>query len=72
MIYDKLGQKSSFSGDSNCLHVTDSAGYIIMTESEYPNNRIWTTREKFQAFIDGVKAGEFDKYGLLAECGSVV
>ncbi|WP_078608863.1 DUF397 domain-containing protein [Streptomyces californicus] len=52
-------QKSSFSGtQEQCVEITESAGRILMRESAVAV----TSREKFAAFIQGVKAGEFDHF----------
>lgn len=37
---------------------------IWVRDSERPHDEIWMSRESWQQFIDGVKAGEFD----LKEC----
>ncbi|KOU06058.1 MULTISPECIES: DUF397 domain-containing protein [Streptomyces] len=56
-------QKSSFSGtQEQCVEITESAGQILMRESDDPGAVAVTSREKFAAFIQGVKAGEFDHF----------
>lgn len=57
-------QKSSFSGadnNQNCIHtrLTES-GEIELVESETPGAIVTTSRANFEAFVKGVKAGEFD------------
>ncbi|MCZ0980297.1 DUF397 domain-containing protein [Streptomyces diastatochromogenes] len=57
-------QKSSFSGadnNQNCIHarLTES-GEIELIESEAPGASVVTSRANFEAFLKGVKAGEFD------------
>ncbi|MCF3168814.1 DUF397 domain-containing protein [Streptomyces sp. CB04723] len=56
-------QKSSFSASQDqCVEITESAGRILMRESDDPGAVAVTSREKFAAFIQGVKAGEFDHF----------
>ncbi|MDK9496652.1 DUF397 domain-containing protein [Streptomyces katrae] len=57
-------QKSSFSGGNgeNCIEVGQQAGSIVMRESDDPGHVITTSRSKLAAFIQGVKAGEFDHF----------
>ncbi|MGD3112323.1 DUF397 domain-containing protein [Streptomyces sp. YGL11-2] len=56
-------QKSSFSGGGNpeeCIELAPHDDAILMRESDAPDVVVTTTRSKLQAFIQGVKAGEFD------------
>ncbi|MFI5686801.1 DUF397 domain-containing protein [Streptomyces sp. NPDC051636] len=55
-------QKSSFSGGGgeNCVELAEHDGGILMRESDDPSRVVVTSREKLQAFLLGVKAGEFD------------
>ncbi|MFE1787614.1 DUF397 domain-containing protein [Streptomyces sp. NPDC059525] len=57
-------QKSSFSGGNgeNCIEVAQQEGFIVMRESDDPGLIITTTPAKLAAFIQGVKAGEFDHF----------
>lgn len=56
-------QKSSFSnGQEQCVEIAEHAGGILMRESDDPSAVAATSREKFAAFIQGVKAGEFDHF----------
>ncbi|THA28142.1 DUF397 domain-containing protein [Streptomyces sp. A0958] len=57
-------QKSSFSGGGGeqCVEVAQQAGQILMRESDDPDAVTTTSRAKFAAFIEGVKAGEFDHF----------
>jgi hypothetical protein len=57
-------QKSSFSGGGgeNCVEVAQHDGNIVMRESDAPGDIITTSRDKLAAFIQGVKAGEFDHF----------
>lgn len=64
MIIDwSQAQKSSFSnGGANCVQVVATHGAIAIRESDRPDEVILTTPEKLAAFIQGVKAGEFDHF----------
>ncbi|WP_330175369.1 DUF397 domain-containing protein [Streptomyces sp. NBC_01498] len=54
-------QKSSFSGEGpQCVEIAARNDDILVRESDDPNIITTTTRDKFAAFIAGVKAGEFD------------
>lgn len=57
-------QKSSFSGANgeNCIEIAQQEGHIVMRESDDPGLVITTTPAKLAAFIQGVKAGEFDHF----------
>lgn len=63
-------EKSRYSTDaegSNCLEVSAGEGdEILLRESDDPAVIIRTTRAKLQAFIDGARSGQFDKYGTSA------
>ncbi|MFD7262079.1 DUF397 domain-containing protein [Streptomyces sp. NPDC059874] len=60
-------EKSRYSTDaegSNCLEVSAGEGdEILLRESDDPAVIIRTTRAKLQAFLDGARAGQWDKYG---------
>ncbi|MFI2027230.1 DUF397 domain-containing protein [Streptomyces buecherae] len=56
-------QKSSKStGGEQCLELAEDAGEILVRESDDPNVILKTTPVKLRAFIQGVKAGEFDHF----------
>lgn len=57
-------QKSSFSGGGGeqCVEVAQHSEQILMRESDDPGAVTTTSRAKFAAFIEGVKAGEFDHF----------
>ncbi|MFD3481806.1 DUF397 domain-containing protein [Streptomyces sp. NPDC058665] len=56
-------QKSSFSeGGAQCVEIAAHNGEILMRESDDPNVVTTTSRNKFAAFVAGVKAGEFDHF----------
>ncbi|MFG2173358.1 DUF397 domain-containing protein [Streptomyces niveus] len=57
-------QKSSFSGGGGeqCVEIATHNGAILVRESDDPNTVTTTSRDKFAAFIAGVKAGEFDHF----------
>ena len=56
--------KSSYSGVGNCVEamkgVVNGEHMITIRDSERPAMSILTTTECWDAFIAGVKAGEFD------------
>lgn len=41
---------------------TGPDGSVYMRESGHPDNVVVTTRAKWEAFVKGVKAGEFDDF----------
>jgi hypothetical protein len=59
-------QKSSFSsgdGNSECLEVSRGEdGLVRIRESDEPDVVAVTTPAKWNAFIKGIKAGEFDHF----------
>ncbi|MFF2957645.1 DUF397 domain-containing protein [Streptomyces sp. NPDC057963] len=64
MSADIEWQKSSFSGGGGeqCIEVARHTDDILMRESDDPSVVTTTSRAKFAAFIQGVKAGEFDRF----------
>ncbi|MEV5201656.1 DUF397 domain-containing protein [Streptomyces sp. NPDC053720] len=63
MSADIEWQKSSFSGGGEqCVEVARQAEDILVRESDDPSAVTRTSRSKFAAFIQGVKAGEFDHF----------
>ncbi|MEU8570179.1 DUF397 domain-containing protein [Streptomyces pathocidini] len=63
---DHEWRKSSFSGadgQGDCLEVTAGEdGLIYIRESDDPDVVAVTTPAKWDAFVKGVKAGEFDHF----------
>ena len=58
-----LWQKSSFSGggNGNCVEVAASErGRVHLRESDRPGAVVTTTARKLEAFLEGVRTGEFD------------
>lgn len=57
-------QKSSYSAEAaNCVYVAAAGdGSIKIRESDDPDTVVTTTPDKLDAFIRGVKAGEFDHF----------
>lgn len=52
---------SSFSGGGNCVEVRDSGdGLHTVRHSKGPDRELTFTRAEWDAFVKGVKAGEFD------------
>ncbi|MFC9752779.1 DUF397 domain-containing protein [Streptomyces sp. NPDC056921] len=63
MSADIEWQKSSFSGGGEqCVEVAWQGEEILVRESDDPHTVTRTSRAKFAAFIQGVKAGEFDHF----------
>ncbi|MGW7582145.1 DUF397 domain-containing protein [Kitasatospora sp. NPDC054768] len=59
-------QKSSYSAaNSQCIEVRPAGGVIELRESDEGDVIVRTTARKFAAFLQGAKAGEFDR---LATC----
>lgn len=53
--------KSSFSnGSSACVEVRGDDDAIYLRESDDPDMIVTTSRAKWEAFLAGAKAGEFD------------
>lgn len=56
-------QKSTFSGNAaDCVEIAISDGVIHIRESDQPDEVVTTTPAKLRAFLQGVKAGEFDHF----------
>ncbi|MFD0272799.1 DUF397 domain-containing protein [Kitasatospora sp. NPDC127111] len=54
-------QKSSYSGaNADCIEVRTAEGLIELRESDDGEVIVRTTPAKFAAFLQGIKAGEFD------------
>ncbi|MGW3041577.1 DUF397 domain-containing protein [Kitasatospora sp. NPDC001159] len=59
-------QKSSYSGaNDTCVEVRTADGQVELRESDDGGIVVRTTPAKFERFIQGVKAGEFDHHGGL-------
>ena len=60
-IQGKKFKKSSFSGVMhNCVGVSFEKDHILLTNTENPTVMIKFSVEEWQAFLKGVKNGEFD------------
>ncbi|MFF1905107.1 DUF397 domain-containing protein [Kitasatospora sp. NPDC058218] len=60
-MFNTEWQKSSFSGSGgDCVEVRTVDGLVELRESDDSGVIIRTTPTKFAAFLQGVKAGEFD------------
>ncbi|MER7043810.1 DUF397 domain-containing protein [Streptomyces jumonjinensis] len=57
-------QKSSFPGGDGpeCVEIAQHDGSILVRESDDPGTVVTTDRAKLAAFLQGVKAGEFDHF----------
>ncbi|MFJ8437103.1 DUF397 domain-containing protein [Kitasatospora sp. NPDC094019] len=61
-------QKSTFSGSGNdCVEVRTIDGVVEMRESDVGEVIVRITRQKFAAFLQGVKVGEFDRHAGVCE-----
>jgi hypothetical protein len=61
MAGDRRWQKSTHSGISDCVEVARDAEGVRIRDSEYPDGAVLDfTTAAWQAFIAGVKDGEFD------------
>ena len=65
MVSGRVGKDgfkpSSFSGGGNCVEVRDSGdGLHTVRHSKGPDRELTFTRAEWDAFVKGVKAGEFD------------
>ncbi|MFJ9946264.1 DUF397 domain-containing protein [Kitasatospora sp. NPDC091207] len=61
MMLNTEWQKSSFSGSGgDCVEVRTVGGLVELRESDDGDVIVRTTPTKFAAFLQGVKAGEFD------------
>ncbi|MER7049024.1 DUF397 domain-containing protein [Streptomyces jumonjinensis] len=59
---DKAWQQSSYcgGGGNNCVQAKREGTAIHLRESQRPDDEITMTPDQFAAFVQGVKAGEFD------------
>ncbi|MFJ9951408.1 DUF397 domain-containing protein [Kitasatospora sp. NPDC091207] len=56
-------QKSSYSGNSNqCLEVRTADDMVEIRDPDTGDIIVRTTHRKWEAFLLGVKAGEFDHF----------
>jgi predicted secreted Zn-dependent protease len=61
---DITWRRASFCGGGECVEVGQRDGLIVMRDSKEPGgNSLRYTSEEWRAFVDGVKAGEFDHLG---------
>ncbi|MFF2039832.1 DUF397 domain-containing protein [Kitasatospora sp. NPDC058170] len=58
-----IWQKSSYSGSSNaCVEVRTANALVELRESDDGDIIVRTTPATFAAFVQGIKAGEFDHH----------
>ncbi|MEU6966389.1 DUF397 domain-containing protein [Kitasatospora aureofaciens] len=58
-------QKSSYSGaNDNCVEVRQTSGLVELRESDDGEVIVRTAPARFAAFLQGVKAGEFDHLAI--------
>jgi len=56
--------KSTHSTSQECVEVGHTAGAVGLRDSKNPDGpELWFTPEEWDAFVSGVKAGEFDDMG---------
>ncbi|WP_149828162.1 DUF397 domain-containing protein [Streptomyces tailanensis] len=56
-------RKSSFSADTGaCVEVAEDDGFVLLREGDDPDVIVRTTHRKLRAFLEGVRAGEFDDF----------
>lgn len=54
-------KKSSFSGGAGCVEVAvDDDGVVLVRHTRYPDPALVFGPQEWAAFVQGVKAGEFD------------
>ncbi|PJE99470.1 DUF397 domain-containing protein [Streptomyces carminius] len=49
-------------GGNNCIEIARDGDRVLMRESNNPDKVVVTTPAKLEAFLLGVKAGEFDHF----------
>ncbi|GAA2384679.1 hypothetical protein GCM10010420_03720 [Streptomyces glaucosporus] len=49
-------------GGNNCIEIARDGDRVLMRESSRPDEIVVTTPAKLEAFLLGVKAGEFDHF----------
>lgn len=52
--------KSTKCGENACVEVFFGPDGISVRNSQIPGERVWFTNDEWEAFIGGVKNGEFD------------
>ncbi|WP_030060057.1 MULTISPECIES: DUF397 domain-containing protein [Streptomyces] len=56
-------QKSSLSGDkAEYIEIASDGDLVYIRQSDDPTHIVTTTRIKFNAWVRGAKAGEFDHF----------
>ena len=54
-------QRSSFCGSNACVEIAEISGQFMLRDSKNPDVAPFTfTSEEWTAFVQGVRAGEFD------------
>jgi hypothetical protein len=49
-------------GGNNCIEIARDGDRVLMRESSKPDEIVVTTPAKLDAFLKGIKAGEFDHF----------
>lgn len=55
-----MWKRSSKCEGGHCLEVAQDSNIVILRNNIDPRQVVATTREEWKAFVEGVKAGEFD------------
>jgi hypothetical protein len=59
---DLTWQKSSFCIEDACLEVAKTSDAVSLRDSKAPDTVLTLTAADWQAFLAGVKTGEFDQH----------
>jgi hypothetical protein len=59
---DEFRKASACAGTANCVEVAPHPifDYVLLRDSKDPNNVLKFTGDAWRAFVEGVRAGEFD------------
>jgi predicted secreted Zn-dependent protease len=58
---DLTWQKSSYSMSGDCIETSRHGPYLLIRDTDNPDKILYVTANSWQAFLQGVKAGEFDQ-----------
>lgn len=53
-------RRSSYCASSECVEVATHAGRILIRDTKSDASPLVYTREEWESFVAGIKAGEFD------------
>lgn len=60
-MLDEVWRKSTRSTDTNCVEVAARGGLVLMRDSKERRQILAFTEDGWDAFVAGVRAGEFDR-----------